>query len=62
MSATIAAVLFGLALLFELIGFGIAGLLTPTTLALAGLIFLALHLAGYGSATGGRRSWRGARR
>ncbi|CAL9333651.1 hypothetical protein SUDANB121_00135 [Nocardiopsis dassonvillei] len=62
MAATVAAVLFGLALLFELFGISIEGLVTPTTLALAGLTALALHMAGYGSGSGGgRRPWRRGR-
>jgi hypothetical protein len=56
--ATIAAVLFGLALLLELLGESIAGLITTTSLALAGLIFLALHVAGYGTGWGRRRTRR----
>lgn len=43
MFATIAAVLFGLALLLNLLGESI-GIVGPTTLMLAGLLFLALHL------------------
>ncbi|MFL1439699.1 hypothetical protein [Nocardiopsis protaetiae] len=57
MAATVAAVLFGLALIFEVFGISIEGLITPTALALAGLTALALHLAGYGTG-GGRRPWR----
>ncbi|PSK97302.1 hypothetical protein CLV63_10820 [Murinocardiopsis flavida] len=49
MFATIAAVLFGIALLLELLGTSIEGLITPTTLALLGLVFVAVHLAGYGT-------------
>lgn len=44
MFAVVAAVLFGLALLLELIDETLGELLTPTTLSLAGLLFLALHL------------------
>ncbi|GAA1445037.1 hypothetical protein [Nocardiopsis tropica] len=55
MFATAAAVLFGLALLLELLGTGILDLVTPRTLALAGLLCLALHVAGYGSGWGRRR-------
>ncbi|MFD3683195.1 hypothetical protein ACFWTE_00035 [Nocardiopsis sp. NPDC058631] len=54
MFATIAAVLFGLALLLELLGQNIQDLVTPRTLTLAGLLFLALHVAGYGSGWGRR--------
>ncbi|WP_190394131.1 hypothetical protein [Nocardiopsis quinghaiensis] len=49
MLATIAAILFGLALLLELLGENIQNLITTRTLTLAGLLFLALHVAGYGS-------------
>jgi hypothetical protein len=43
MFAVIAAVLFALALLLNLIGESI-GIVTATTLMLAGLLFVALHL------------------
>jgi hypothetical protein len=49
--AIIAAVLFGLALLLELIGESL-GVITPGTLVIAGLLFVALHLA---PRFGGRR-------
>lgn len=55
MFATIAAVLFGLSLLFELLGANIEDLITTRTLALTGLIFLALHVAGYSTSGWGRR-------
>ncbi|WP_211715360.1 hypothetical protein [Nocardiopsis sp. MG754419] len=55
MFATIAAVLFGIALLLEIIGQSYPDLVTPWTLTLAGLLFLALHSAGYGTRTGRRR-------
>ncbi|MFD6952341.1 MULTISPECIES: hypothetical protein [unclassified Nocardiopsis] len=55
MFATIAAVLFGLALLLELLGESVQDLVTPRSLALAGLLFLALHMAGYGTGWGRRR-------
>lgn len=58
MFATIAAVLFGLALLLELLGESIQGLVTPRTLALAGLLFVALHVAGYGTGWWGKRRRR----
>lgn len=45
MFAIVAALLFGLALLFELIDETLGELITPTTLALAGLLLLALHQA-----------------
>lgn len=55
MLATIAAVLFGIALLLEIIGQSFPDLVTPWTLTLAGLLFLALHVAGYGGRSWGRR-------
>ena len=55
MFAIIAAVLFGIALLLELLGQSIEGFVTPTTLTLAGLIFVAVHMAGYGVRSGRRR-------
>ena len=53
MFAIIAAVLFGLALLLELIDETLGDLVTPTTLLLAGLLVFALHFA---APRGGR--WR----
>lgn len=60
MTAIIAAVFFGLALLFELAGISIE-IITAQTLITAGLLCVALHLAGVGtrSPTGG---WRRSRR
>ncbi|MFE1169808.1 hypothetical protein [Nocardiopsis sp. NPDC058789] len=55
MFATVAAVLFGIAVLFEILGLNIEGIVTTTTLALTGLLFLALHLAGFGSSSPRRR-------
>ncbi|MGY0236123.1 hypothetical protein [Longispora urticae] len=51
MFAIIAAVLFGLALLFQLAGID-PGLIDAATLTTAGLLFLALNFA-VGTATGG---------
>jgi hypothetical protein len=51
MTAIVAAVLFGLALIFELAGISI-NILTDQVLITAGLLCVALHLAGVGS-----RSW-----
>ncbi|HVL83707.1 MAG TPA: hypothetical protein VM367_05335 [Pseudonocardia sp.] len=60
MLAVVAAVLFGLALLFELAGLAF-GVLTAQLLVIAGLLCMALHLAGVGA--GARSgSWRRARR
>jgi hypothetical protein len=53
MLAIIAAVLFGLAFLFDLTGTSL-GNLGPTALMLAGLTCLALHLAGVATAWRGR--------
>lgn len=50
MSALIAAAIFGLALLLDLIDANVGDALTPTTLMFLGLLFVALHLAGIGSA------------
>jgi hypothetical protein len=47
-SAIIAAVLFGLALLFQLLNFSL-GVVTAQILITAGLLCVALHLAGVGS-------------
>ena len=57
MMAIIAAVLFGLALLLDLIGRSLGDLITPSTLVTAGLLFVALQLAGVGGAGRGR-FWR----
>jgi hypothetical protein len=42
----LAAALFGLALLMELAGFGLGPIITTDTLTAAGLLCVALHLAG----------------
>lgn len=54
MMAVVAAVIFGLALLFDLIDFS-SDAFNTLTLVTLGLLFLALHLAGVGTAvrTGG---------
>jgi hypothetical protein len=54
MFAIIAAVLFGLALLFDLAGIGLGTVITQGTLVDAGLLCVALHLAGVATST---RSW-----
>jgi len=51
MFALIAAVLFGLALIFDLGKVGLGDVVTTTTLLEAGLLCVALHLAGYGTRT-----------
>ncbi|MCX6464311.1 MAG: hypothetical protein NTW05_12095 [Pseudonocardiales bacterium] len=48
MVATIGAVLFGLALLFRLAGFALS-VITAEVLVTAGLLCVALHLAGVGN-------------
>lgn len=48
MTAMIAAVLFGLALIFQLAGISIE-IITADVLITAGLLCVALHLAGVGS-------------
>jgi hypothetical protein len=53
--ATVAALLFGIAVLFEILGLNIEGIVTTTTLMLTGLLFAALHLAGYGGRSPRRR-------
>jgi hypothetical protein len=58
MFAIIAAVLFAIALVFDLAGIVIGRLDTVAFLA-AGLLCLALHLAGVGA--GSMRSWRHSR-
>ena len=57
MVAILAAVLFGLALIFELAGYSVS-VLNPTTLSTAGLLCIALHLAGIGTSRPARRSRR----
>jgi hypothetical protein len=46
MLAIVAAVLFGIVLIMELAGFGLGPILTTSTLTTAGLLCVALHLAG----------------
>jgi hypothetical protein len=57
MFAILAAVLFGLALILDLAGRNLGDVLNPGTLVTAGLLCVALHLAGVGTAWRGRR-WR----
>jgi hypothetical protein len=59
MFALVAAILFAFALLFDWLNTGIGDVITVNTLMLAGLIFVALHLAGAAS-WGGR--WGSRRR
>ena len=64
MVAVIAAVLFALALLIDLAGISLGSVLTPTNLLTAGLLCVALHLAGIGTNRPNwrRSSWRARRR
>jgi hypothetical protein len=57
--AIIAAIIFGLALLLDLFetNLGAQDALNPTTLMIAGLLCVALHLAGVGTAWRAR-GWR----
>jgi len=49
MFALVAAVLFVLALIFEIANVAVGGVLTATTLTTAGLLCVALHLMGLGA-------------
>jgi hypothetical protein len=51
MFAIIAAVIFGLALILDWANARVSDAFTPQTLLMAGLLCLALHLAGVGSST-----------
>ncbi|MFC4060081.1 hypothetical protein ACFOWE_17385 [Planomonospora corallina] len=54
MLAIAAAVVFGLGLLLDLLGASLGAGITGTTFLLLGLLLLALHQAGFGTA-----GWRG---
>jgi hypothetical protein len=58
MFAWIAAVLFGLSLLVQLLDIGTNNVINVSTLNTAGLLFVALHLAGWAP----RTAWRRRRR
>jgi len=58
MFAIIAAVIFGLALILDWADATVSDAFTPQTLLMAGLLCVALHLAGIGAST----KWRGRRR
>lgn len=63
MLAIVAAILFGLALLLDLLNINIGGTIEIFTIVVAGLLFLALHQAGFGTAWRGRTSgWYRRRR
>lgn len=51
MFAIIAAILFGLALIFDLAKVGLGDVITTSTFVEAGLLCVALHLAGYATST-----------
>lgn len=59
MFAIIAAIIFALALLLDLVEANLGDAFTVDTLLMAGLLCLALHLAGVGA---GVRTWRRAHR
>lgn len=54
MFAVIAAILFAIALLIDLLGANTGPIFDPGTLSLAGFLCIALHLAGAGAWTAGR--------
>ncbi len=60
MFAILAAVLFALALIFDLANTNLGSTITASTLITAGLLCVALHLAGIGTVWRGR--WRRRRR
>ena len=63
MFAIIAAVLFGLALILDLANASLGAAITTNTLLLAGLLCVALHMAGIGVNARGRNfNWRRTRR
>ncbi|RBQ20561.1 hypothetical protein DP939_11860 [Spongiactinospora rosea] len=57
MLAVVAAIVFGLGLLLDLVGVSLGAGINATTFMLLGLLLLALHQAGVGTA--GVRSWGG---
>lgn len=61
MFAVIAAVCFAVALLVDWLGVG-SDFFNYPTLDTLGLLFVALHLAGFGTGYDVRRHWRGRRR
>jgi hypothetical protein len=62
MFAVIGAVLFALALILDLAGASLGSTITTGTVVTAGLLCLALHLAGVGARTGNGSGWRLRRR
>lgn len=61
MLAIAAAVIFGLALILDFADADLGDAFTPTTLMIAGLFCIALHLAGVGTSAGTRSRWRARR-
>ncbi|MFI9591265.1 hypothetical protein [Nonomuraea sp. NPDC052265] len=63
MLAVVAAIIFGLGFLLDLVGVKIGGI-SGMTFVLLGLTLLALHQAGIGTASirGGHGNWRGRSR
>lgn len=64
MLAVVAAIIFGLGFLLDLLNTRIPGGISGTTFMLLGLTLLALHQAGVGTAgiRGGSGNWRGRAR
>ncbi|NUW34510.1 hypothetical protein HTZ77_24155 [Nonomuraea sp. SMC257] len=64
MLAVVAAIVFGLGFLLDLVNVRIPGGISGTTFMLLGLMFLALHQAGVGTASirSGYSGWRGRTR
>jgi hypothetical protein len=60
MLAIVAAVIFGLALLLDLADATVGDAFDSTTLLMAGMLCLSLHLAGVGTSIR-RPAWRGRR-
>jgi hypothetical protein len=62
MLAIIAAILFGIALIFNLAGTTLGTHIGFSTFLLAGLLCMALHMAGVGTSTNWRGGYRRRRR
>ena len=59
MLAIVGAAIFGLALFLDLIEANLGDAFTPQTLVFAGLLCVALHLAGIGGPSPVNGGWRG---
>ena len=59
MLALVGALFFGLALLFDLVNVSLGNTITLQVLLYAGLLCVALHLAGIGGASPVNGGWRG---